>query len=319
MILQEVTVSDAGNVDWEALAHDDTHIYIGDFGNNAGNRDDLTIYIVKKADLPPSGDGEVSSEQITYTYPDFRETNGRAHNFDCEAMISIQDSLYLFSKNWGDYHTKLYRLPKTPGDYVAELIDTYDVSGLVTGADYNEASREVTLVGYTDNNFVPFLWLLFDYNENDLFSGNKRRIDMLGITANQVEAIAYRTGKNGTLTAEGSFFVTQSAYAFNTSVWTDDTSTGIGYNQGSGFDFTLRPNPVKEGKLTLTIDKLPRGDYQVELFDSSGKLMQITGYQVLTERSSVKIDLSIAHLDAGIYFVRLRSMNAIVEKKFIRQ
>ena len=170
-ILQEVTLSDASNVDWEALAQDDEHIYVGDFGNNSGSRDDLGIYKVKKSDIPDSGNGSVSSEFISFTYPDFEiPENKSLNNFDCEAMISIEDSLYLFSKNWGDEQTKLYRLPKTAGDYTAVLLATYNVAGLVTGADYNKESKEVTLVGYTNNNFVPFMWLLFDYHDNVLFS-----------------------------------------------------------------------------------------------------------------------------------------------------
>src|SRR6056297_4303255 len=42
-IARMVTVIGTENTDWEDLASDDTYIYIGDFGNNAGNRTDLRI------------------------------------------------------------------------------------------------------------------------------------------------------------------------------------------------------------------------------------------------------------------------------------
>jgi hypothetical protein len=319
-VLQEVTLSNAVNVDWEALAQDDENIYIGDFGNNSGTRDDLGIYIVKKSDLPESGDGNVNSEHLTFTYPDFKKPANRGqNNFDCEALIALDDSLYLFSKNWGDNQTKLYRLPKTAGDYTAEYLTTYDVAGLVTGADYNKDSKEVTLVGYTNNNFVPFLWLLFDYHDNNLFSGNKRRIDMLGVTANQMEAIAYMIGKNGVITSEGSVLFTQSAFSFFTGTWTDDTSTGLGLKEVKGFDFVLSPNPVNSGSLTVFIEKLPRGDYQIEVFDTAGNLVQIKSYNLRTEKSTVKVHLEVSHLNPGLYFVRMKSVNTIVEKKFVKQ
>ena len=320
-ILQEITVSNAVNVDWESLAQDDNHIYIGDFGNNSGARDDLGIYKVKKADIPGSGNGSVSSTHITFSYPDFKEIpeKRKYNNFDCEAIICIEDSLYMFSKNWGNEKTKLYRLPKDEGDYTAELLKEYDVSGLVCGADYNRESKEVTLVGYTNNNYVPFLWLLFDYHDNNLFSGNKRRIDLLNISATQTEAIAYADGKAGFITSEGSVIFTQSAYGFSTNMWTDTLTTGIGVKEAKEFDFVLSPNPVQKSKLTVFIEKLPVGDYQIELFDTSGSIIQITDYKVKTDRGSVKVKLKVGHLKAGLYFVRMRSVHTIVEKKFIKQ
>ena len=43
-ILQKVTLGAATNVDWEDIAFDGTDLYIGDFGNNFGGRNDLKIY-----------------------------------------------------------------------------------------------------------------------------------------------------------------------------------------------------------------------------------------------------------------------------------
>jgi len=321
IILQQIMVSNAQNIDWESLAQDDDYIYIGDFGNNSGARDDLGIYKVKKNDIPNSGDASVTSTHITFSYADFKEIpeKRKYNNFDCEAFICAGDSLYLFSKNWGNEKTKLYRLPKDEGDYTAELLKEYDVSGLVCGADYNRESKEITLVGYTNNNYVPFLWLLFDYYDNNFFSGNKRRIDLLNIQATQTEAIAYADGKSGFITSEGSVIFTQSAYGFSTATWTDSLTTGIGVKEVKDFDFVLSPNPVQKSKLTVFIERLPAGDYQIELFDTSGSLIQISDYKVKTERGSVKVKLKVGQLKPGLYFVRMRSVHTIVEKKFIKQ
>ena len=43
-ITRTVTIENIENIDWEDIAQDDTHIYIGDFGNNGGDRTDLKIY-----------------------------------------------------------------------------------------------------------------------------------------------------------------------------------------------------------------------------------------------------------------------------------
>ena len=37
-------MSNIKNTDWEEISQDKDFIYIGDIGNNSGNRDDLKIY-----------------------------------------------------------------------------------------------------------------------------------------------------------------------------------------------------------------------------------------------------------------------------------
>ena len=50
LITREVTITNASNFDWEDLTQDDNNIYIGDIGNNRGNRTDLKIYKINKSD-----------------------------------------------------------------------------------------------------------------------------------------------------------------------------------------------------------------------------------------------------------------------------
>src|SRR4051812_45510552 len=49
-ILQTVTIANYPNTDWEDITADALYIYIGDFGNNSGDRTDLKILRVKKSD-----------------------------------------------------------------------------------------------------------------------------------------------------------------------------------------------------------------------------------------------------------------------------
>lgn len=101
-ILRALRISNADNKDWESLTQDDSSLYIGDFGNNYGNRTDLRILKISKADLlSPSADS-VRADCINYSYPDqTRFAPGlNKNNFDCEAFIFYNDSLHLFSKNW---------------------------------------------------------------------------------------------------------------------------------------------------------------------------------------------------------------------------
>lgn len=158
-VLQRVTVSNAENTDWEELADDPDYIYVGDFGNNRGNRKDLTIWKISRADIPmQDGPATVEAEPIRISYAaqtSFQTSND--HNFDCEAMISLGDELILFSKNRGDGQTYVYRVPKIPGEYSLTPVETYNVQGLVTGADLNEEDGQLWLTGYMQNAATSFL------------------------------------------------------------------------------------------------------------------------------------------------------------------
>jgi hypothetical protein len=117
---QIVTISDAVNIDWEALAQDENYIYIGDFGNNSGGRENLEIYKVNKADLPESENGSVTSELISFVYSDYEKPSGQDdNNFDCEALIAIEDSLYLHVRN--SIRSSLIHAPIQPGKSRSEI------------------------------------------------------------------------------------------------------------------------------------------------------------------------------------------------------
>ena len=49
-ISRTISITNATNVDWEDITQDETYIYIGDFGNNNGNRQDLKVYKILKTD-----------------------------------------------------------------------------------------------------------------------------------------------------------------------------------------------------------------------------------------------------------------------------
>jgi hypothetical protein len=83
-------------------------------------------------------------------------------------------------------------LSKTPGSYKAQYKNSYDVQGLVTGATLLENKKLVVLCGY-NSLLQPFTLLLYDYEANDFFSGNKRKIN-LNLAFHQVEGIATNNG-----------------------------------------------------------------------------------------------------------------------------
>ena len=118
---RKVTVSNAYNQDWEDICSDSNYIYIADFGNNSGTRTNLKIYRILISDFINTPNDTVTADTINFNYADQTDFTPSTYstNFDAEAIISIGDSLYIFTKNWGNYWTNIYALPKTPGSYQA--------------------------------------------------------------------------------------------------------------------------------------------------------------------------------------------------------
>ncbi len=321
-VIQRIRLSNATNVDWEDLAQDVEHVYIGDFGNNSGNRNDLCIYIVNKKDIPINGDANLNAGKINFTYEDYRRGDikkRKENNFDEEAFIAVDDSLYLFSKDWQDQRTRMYRLPKTEGTDTARLLYNFNSTGLITGADYNAANNEITLIGYTKGNWIPFLWILFDYGGHRFFSGNKRRIDMLNVTATQTEGIAYISNKKGVISSEGHTLFKQTMYNFSTAHWTDKQATAASNKEIGKFRIKLSPNPLKKSKLTVTLIRQLHENFQLSVYNNSGHLIKEKRYKINRKQGKVKIKLKLPKLKSGIYFVKISSSNGTLEKKFVKE
>ena len=177
-ILEIYNLPHVTNTDWEEISQDKNHLYLGDFGNNAsGNRTDLHILRIEKNSLLARNP---IIDTIAFQYPNqtnFTRQFANKTNFDCEAFVVTQDSIYLFTKEWKTKQTTIYSLPKSPGKYLAQQKGTYNIKGLVTGATYYESKNILALCGYTRNG-KPFVNLFYDFKENDFFAGNKRKLKL---------------------------------------------------------------------------------------------------------------------------------------------
>lgn len=189
-VLQRVRIVNYPNTDWEELAADSRYFYIGDFGNNAGQRRDLRVLRLPR---PAPTDTTAVAEEIAFRYPeqtDF-EPGVYRHNFDCEAFFVAHDSLHLFSKRWADGHTRHYTLPTQPGRYVARPHATLAAQGLVTAASLSPDGRTAALLGYTKTGRV-FLWLLTDFADAQYLAGRARRLRLPGaLRIGQAEGLCF--------------------------------------------------------------------------------------------------------------------------------
>lgn len=192
-VLKTALITNSTQVDWEALASDGVHFYIGDFGNNLGSRTDLGIYKVPwDPVLESSGDTVVQAELISFSYPDqtdftpaFQQTE-----HDCEAMVFYQDSLHVFSKDWANNKTRHYRLPIVPGSYEATLIDSFNVNGVITDAAIRNTDDVIMLLGYSEL-IEPFMFMLNDFPNGKPLSGNKRKLLLPEHSFHKTEGLAF--------------------------------------------------------------------------------------------------------------------------------
>ena len=200
--LTNITVQDA-----EAITADNEYLYIGDFGNNEGNRLQRSIIRTAKKDSAAANDTSTQAQTISFTFPGDHEVEKKKENdFDCEAMVIYKDSLYLFTKRRGDMQTELYVLPKTPGQYEARRISAFNSDGMITDAAVNPAGNELALIGYDKGHTKPFIWIFSNFKGSDFFSGNSQRY-YLGTKKKQdwqVEGITYADDQNFYISCEKS-------------------------------------------------------------------------------------------------------------------
>jgi hypothetical protein len=200
-IRRKIILDKLVNHDWEEISQDSLYLYIGDFGNNyKGNRIDLNILKIEKKSFL---EGNPIIDTISFSYSDqtdFNPQKSNTTNFDCEAFIVSKDSIYLFTKQWRSSKTSIYVLPNLSGNHIAQLKETINTNGLVTGATYLEAKKLIVLCGYSKLG-KPFLYLLYDFKDHDFSSGNKRKID-LKLPFHQIEGVATKDGLHYYVTNE---------------------------------------------------------------------------------------------------------------------
>ncbi len=275
-IIRNYKVKGAQNVDWEDLASDDRFLYIGDFGNNAGMRKDLCIYKLSIADVL-SGDTQNAAQKIFFNYEGQKDFSNRTYqtNYDAESLVSIGDSLYIFSKNWGNFKSYIYPISKTPGNYTISILDSMNVQGLVTGASYSAKDSVVILCGYNFN--FPFVVQL--KMSNGLFACNQfKKTDFPSLGVVQIEAICMIDSTHFFLTCEKN---TTNAQLYILSIL--KVHSGLQYNKS--LELLLYPNPVTNFltvKSSLCIKK-------IQIFNIAEQLILVS---TINFESGSLIDLS---------------------------
>lgn len=163
------------NKGWEDLALDDQgNMFIGGFGNNKNDKKDLKIYRIPNPETITQY--PVNPDIIRYKYADQKAwpPDNTNKNFDMDAMMSLNNKLYLFSKNRTNPfngYSKVYELTPDPGDQVAQVIDSIFVgdgpmmNNWITSADMSPDKKTLALL------FHDRVWLIRNWKGNKFSTG----------------------------------------------------------------------------------------------------------------------------------------------------
>lgn len=229
-LLRTLTIANSSNVDWEDITSDDQgNIYIGDFGNNYNTRTDLRIYVINNPDS--IANDSTYAQKIKFTLSDqiaFPPSNADL-NYDIEAMVWFNDSIYLFSKNRSipySGYTKYYSLPAITGTYVAELVDSfYGGSGSawdyqICAADISPDKKQLFLLSHDK------AWIFSCFTGSDFFSGSMQQLNFSNNT--QKEGICYLSDSIIYITDEYSYGSGGNIYIADISNWANKPVVFLG-------------------------------------------------------------------------------------------
>lgn len=287
-IIRTVIISGASNTDWEDICYDSSYIYIADFGNNSGTRTDLKIYRVLIDDYLNAPNDTIQADTIQISYADQQsfQSNTFFTNYDAEAMISRGDSLYIFTKNWGNNWTYIYPVSKQPGNYSLIKTDSINTQGLVTGADHMEGSDTILLCGYTFSS--PFIVSITGCQSGLLSEANISR-QLLTIPSGisiQIEGLARFSADQYYVTCESSIFGDAALMKLN-DIYPATSLLPFPQNP-----LSIYPNPTK-GSVEINIAQA----LEILVYDMQGK-------QILST-SEKKLDLS--QWEQGCYLIVLKN------------
>lgn len=173
------------NKDWEALSSDSLSFYIGDFGNNAGSRKDLTIYKV-------DGESFALQKKMGFYFPEQPKAKAKLHqhDFDVESLLFLDNKLHVFTKQWQSQKVSHYLVdPNTDiTNSPAQLLETFDSGFMATDVAFDQG--KLYMVGYTKKMEV-FLSVFTRDSEGKFFSSLPKKY-FLGLSSSigQIESIA---------------------------------------------------------------------------------------------------------------------------------
>ncbi len=191
-IIRKIYIKSVTNTDWEDLANDyNGNIYIADIGNNLNKRKHLQILKIPHPDSTNTDTIRPQIIQFKYENQKLFPPKEADLNFDAEALIAYDDSLFIFTKNRSKPYSKytyVYAIPNKAGEHIAILQDsiylprTKKLHSWITGASRHPNKDVVVLISHRK------AWLITNFRNKNEQTLTRSRVS--GIYS-QKEAITF--------------------------------------------------------------------------------------------------------------------------------
>jgi hypothetical protein len=312
-LLHTVKISNAENIDWEDITlASNGKMFIGDFGNNGNDREDLKILIVNINNLNP-GFNLRSASTINFSYAEQTAfpPNDTKKNFDAEAMVYKNDSIFIFTKNRTqpfDGKCYQYYLPAIPGNYQTSRSDTLYITGSdtesrVVGADFDTITNKLALLTSTKV-------LIFEPNtSNTLLSNTPTLKSFVNIT--QKEGICWGDSCKLYFTDEYIESLSIGGKLYNA-----ELCGALENKKVENSEFIIYPNPSNETifiKFNKSVSK--KWNITGDLLTSNGEFVKIMQWNSTENEGHV----NTKNLPKGLYLLYLKEngMNLQILKVLI--
>lgn len=327
IITKEIYLQGISNIDWEDITQDSIHIYIGDIGNNSGNRTDLCVYKFLKSAIGANYYDTISLNQIEkihYSYPDQIDFTPNAQNtaFDCEALAYRNEKLHLFTKNWKGGACVHYTIPALAGTHVALRLDSLDTQGtLITAADL-ASNNQLMLIGYKTSGMAECsMWYIYDFDNSDYYfdKGNKRKIflDYAPIVG-QIESVCFKDTTAGYIANEHFHPIPQvnvlpTLYKFSTTNWFPYIlNTGMNYYADNKNQLQIFTN---KNSIEVSFDAQKNETVFLSIYNSLGQFIFSKKEKTTIGKNTFVINKS--QLAEGLYFINVITNQLKMNSKIV--
>lgn len=129
--------------DWEDIAiNDQGHLFLGDLGNNDGERKELRVYRLAEPDMASTGKRPKLRPDQTWRlrFPH--------QSFDCESLFVVGTNGFVISKLSNNEQARVYRFPLTQSKEPVTLdeVGVLPIKSPVTGADVSKDGKLLAVV-----------------------------------------------------------------------------------------------------------------------------------------------------------------------------
>ncbi|WP_346984156.1 hypothetical protein [Chryseobacterium sp. POE27] len=195
-LTSDVLVENTENHDWEDITTDSAgNIYIGDFGNNDNDRQNLSILKIDLKDVSQKSTKVLQA--TTFHYEGQTEFPPKKSNwlYDCEAFVEMDGNFYLFTKNRSkgfDGTFLVFRVPNKQGNFEAKLVGRLKLQGgytdaAITSAAINSTKDKIVLLNHKN------IQVLTGFTADDF---SKAKIQKIPLNHNsQKEALVFLDDK----------------------------------------------------------------------------------------------------------------------------